>query len=973
MKSSGKRLLFVLAFVFALAACRFTWLFMQPNQYRVQAQNVLSPLSPLRRAQKIAMPSLTTNCDSQRQSIQRLGDFPILQLASKDVAVSHAIATCQSRLILQHHGVIAITGVTPDDFSKLTGIAVPSARIAFHQILSKLQIRPKSTQSKAPERARILRRPSTPGAWISNPSAQQITGPTTTLQSPSMLAAHVDALGITHLYEDYRPATTTTAPRLNQWVERQRQGLQVLPVQKKPSLRSALKNFFSLPTVYAQGVPPAPSAIPGWTLVEEVTLSWEDGYQNAFEVAAWVLRQNESTVGDNYAVITNYQSTVNTAGMDQAMEAVCSNGNWPSNGFCGSSVRTRTISYTAISGTSVLPQGNVGGQVTPQLANPQPASQNLGCTTGITASTNNGTSVGGGLSGPTVASTSGNSQGVTQSCTFDQVDTSLTAQSVNSATWTESFGDSFWGCISVFRIGNAVLQNPTQLASECPFGPPSQATGNFTSVQGAIVSFPQDTVSFAGTISGTTLVDAGGTCWGTWWQENINWGFGGKCTDYQMESDFQLDFNVSAPTILIQACEQAFTATGTSLTSQLCVPTNSTNPSGWWAGQTKSLALQSCAYLTNYNPVITIQGFSTIPSTIPFGAASGSQGYFGPGTNQGFASQTPFSSTTSVPYTGAMPSWTLTAGPGLQINQTPSAPDPNTGISTATANLTPPSNGYTPPNVSMVVNASPTGSAWTFDSATAPQGLAVNVSVQPWPTITSLSPSTGVPGTVVTAQGTGFLSNASMCFGSSCVPASSVNLTGTQISAPAPLEWGAVPVTVENSAGCLSQNSVQAGPFEYLLKPCTGFSCTLCERFPILCSHSHLQYPINNIWGLYLKNGWVLRPVAYPWKNTMRPLPPGPGPLSWVVLSDVNPVNVREQHLNISRGVLVQAVLAGRGSGKGVSPLHAGDVIEAVDGYPVANTDAMAMVLQRPGQGLQSQFLIYRNHMEAMVRLTAAP
>ena len=126
-----------------------------------------------------------------------------------------------------------------------------------------------------------------------------------------------------------------------------------------------------------------------------------------------------------------------------------------------------------------------------------------------------------------------------------------------------------------------------------------------------------------------------------------------------------------------------------------------------------------------------------------------------------------------------------------------------TGISTGIANLTPPSNGYTPPNVNLTVNASPAGSAWTFDSATAAQGLAINVSVQPWPSVTSLSPTTGQPGTIVTAQGTGFLASASMCFGNQCVPASSVNLAGTQISAPAPLEINSAPVTVENPARLL--------------------------------------------------------------------------------------------------------------------------------------------------------------------------
>ena len=141
----------------------------------------------------------------------------------------------------------------------------------------------------------------------------------------------------------------------------------------------------------------------------------------------------------------------------------------------------------------------------------------------------------------------------------------------------------------------------------------------------------------------------------------------------------------------------------------------------------------------------------------------------------------------------------------------------------------------------------------------------------------------------------------------------------------------------------------------------------------MLCHHQYPQYPINNIWGLYLNHGWMLRPVAYPGKNNTPPIPPGPGPLALVVLSDINPVNMREQHLTMSRGALVQAVIPAHGAGNGASPLHVGDVIEAVDGYPVANADALTMVLQRPGHGLQSQFHISRNHTEATVRLTMAP
>lgn len=127
------------------------------------------------------------------------------------------------------------------------------------------------------------------------------------------------------------------------------------------------------------------------------------------------------------------------------------------------------------------------------------------------------------------------------------------------------------------------------------------------------------------------------------------------------------------------------------------------------------------------------------------------------------------------------------------------------------------------------------------------------------------------------------------------------------------------------------------------------------------------------MWSLSLRNGWTFRPLAYPAPKSTPPIPPGPGPLSWVILADVNPVVARQQHLSMSRGVWVQTVIAAHGTNALALPLHTGDIIEAIDEYPVASVDAVHAILQRPDHPGLSQFRIARNHRESTIRLGVAP
>jgi sugar lactone lactonase YvrE len=85
------------------------------------------------------------------------------------------------------------------------------------------------------------------------------------------------------------------------------------------------------------------------------------------------------------------------------------------------------------------------------------------------------------------------------------------------------------------------------------------------------------------------------------------------------------------------------------------------------------------------------------------------------------------------------------------------------------------------------------GAATTFSS---PCGLAL---VQA-PVVTSVSPTSGPPGSTVTIKGAGFLSGSNVSFGST--PATSVTyLTPNEIQATAPFGAGTVDVTVSTSGG----------------------------------------------------------------------------------------------------------------------------------------------------------------------------
>ena len=83
MQSSGKRLIFVLAVVFALAAGRLVWLYSQSEPSRVQAQNAPLQLPSLHQPQKIALTPPPSNCDQQKSVVARMGSFPVLQLAQR--------------------------------------------------------------------------------------------------------------------------------------------------------------------------------------------------------------------------------------------------------------------------------------------------------------------------------------------------------------------------------------------------------------------------------------------------------------------------------------------------------------------------------------------------------------------------------------------------------------------------------------------------------------------------------------------------------------------------------------------------------------------------------------------------------------------------------------------------------------------------------------------------------------------------
>ena len=297
------------------------------------------------------------------------------------------------------------------------------------------------------------------------------------------------------------------------------------------------------------------------------------------------------------------------------------------------------------------------------LTNPQPATQNFGCSYNVSFGTSQTNSFNVGVNSSAVINAGatfgqGTSQSTTQGCTSDQVDTSVTAQTCRHCKLAE-YRQCLLDLLDNFFNNNWQSGDPRGVVGACPTGPPPQSTGNYSSCKARLHFSPQDTTGFAGILNGSALVEAGGTCREAGGKKDTTGPLDMESTDHQMQSSFQLIFTANAPEITVQACTQAFNPSGAALNSQQCAPTYSSDPSTWWQGQSTALALQTCAYQTNYNPVITLNTFSTIPPPWLIGVANGGQNLSSWGSsNTSSSSSSTFSSPTNLAYAGAAPSWT---------------------------------------------------------------------------------------------------------------------------------------------------------------------------------------------------------------------------------------------------------------------------------------------------------------------------
>lgn len=136
-----------------------------------------------------------------------------------------------------------------------------------------------------------------------------------------------------------------------------------------------------------------------------------------------------------------------------------------------------------------------------------------------------------------------------------------------------------------------------------------------------------------------------------------------------------------------------------------------------------------------------------------------------------------------------------------------------TGATSVTIGGNPPTS-VTVVSPTEITAVTPAGTAGPVNVAvTTPAGTGVGTNIFTYvaapgsgPTVTSISPSSGAPGTVVTITGTGFTSPASVSFGG--VPATNVTVVSpTEITAVAPSNTGAVDVTVTTGTGTSPANA----------------------------------------------------------------------------------------------------------------------------------------------------------------------
>jgi hypothetical protein len=118
-----------------------------------------------------------------------------------------------------------------------------------------------------------------------------------------------------------------------------------------------------------------------------------------------------------------------------------------------------------------------------------------------------------------------------------------------------------------------------------------------------------------------------------------------------------------------------------------------------------------------------------------------------------------------------------------------------------------PATSFTVVNDQTLTAAAPVGADTVDVTVTGPGGTSAISPTDTFsytPTITSISPSSGLPGTLVTIHGTSLIDTDEICFGQTCLPAGWTLIDDNTLTVtvpPTPLEGSTVDVTVTTPAG----------------------------------------------------------------------------------------------------------------------------------------------------------------------------